>query len=362
MALVRTALVSDLHLGTTLGSDLLHRPEPRRALLAALERADRVVLLGDVLELRQGPVDRALEAARPFLEELGEALDGRPVIIVPGNHDHQLVSGMLERARIRGREIGLEGVVDPPAAGPLAEWVAERLGPARLELAYPGLWLRDDVYATHGHYLDLHLTIPRVECLAAGVVVKLVGGLPRGRAGAGDYESILWPVYALAHALAQATSPGRGVAATQLSTRVWQRLDGPSRHGLGAKLLGGVVVPGAVAALNRAGLGPFTANLTGAELRRSGLAAMGEVVTRLGIEAGHVVFGHTHRPGPLPGDEGFAVAGGPRLVNTGSWIREGALGGRDLEESPYRPGVVCWVGETGPPELENVLDSATLAP
>ena len=32
-------------------------------------------------------------------------------------------------------------------------------------------------------------------------------------------------------------------------------------------------------------------------------AAMGEVVARLGIDARHVIFGHTHRSGPLPDDD-----------------------------------------------------------
>jgi predicted phosphodiesterase len=358
---VRTAVVSDLHLGTTLGSDLVRRPEPRHALLSAVEGADLVVLLGDVLELRQGPVADAVDAARPFLGELGRALEGRRLVIVPGNHDQQLVSGMLERARVAGETLGLVGLLGRAAAAPLAERVAECLRPASLELAYPGLWVRGDVYATHGHYLDAHLTIPRVECLAAGVVEKLVGPLPPGQATPSDYERILGPVYGLAYSLAQGSSPRRGLAATQLSTRVWKRVDGAPSHDIGARVLGGVVIPAIVAGLNRAGLGPFTANLTGEELRRSGLAAMGEVVSRLGIEADHVLFGHTHRPGPLPGDEGFEVPGGPRLMNTGSWIREGALAGHDLDRSPYRPGVVCRVDETGPPRLENVLDSAVLA-
>ena len=41
----------------------------------------------------------------------------------------------------------------------MAEWAS----PARVRFAYPGLWLREDVYATHGHYLDCHLTVPTVE-------------------------------------------------------------------------------------------------------------------------------------------------------------------------------------------------------
>ena len=61
--------------------------------------------------------------------------------------------------------------------------------------------------------------------------------------------------------------------------------------------------PLAVAALNRAGLGPLRADVSGAELRRAGLRAMGEVAARLGLGDAYVVFGHTHRAGPLPGDD-----------------------------------------------------------
>ena len=60
--------------------------------------------------------------------------------------------------------------------------------------------------------------------------------------------------------------------------------------------------PLAVAALNRAGLGPLRAEISGTELRRAGLRAMGEVAARLGLGESYVVFGHTHRSGPLPRD------------------------------------------------------------
>ena len=60
--------------------------------------------------------------------------------------------------------------------------------------------------------------------------------------------------------------------------------------------------PLAVAALNRAGLGPLRADISAAELRRAGLRAMGEVAARLDLGDAYVIFGHTHRAGPLPGD------------------------------------------------------------
>ena len=51
---------------------------------------------------------------------------------------------------------------------------------------------------------------------------------------------------------------------------------------------------------------------------------MGEVVARLGIDARHVVFGHTHRSGPLPDDDAseWRLAGGAQLTNTGCWVYE----------------------------------------
>ncbi len=58
-----------------------------------------------------------------------------------------------------------------------------------------------------------------------------------------------------------------------------------------------------MAALNRAGIGPLRAEISAVELRGAGLRAMGEVAARLGLGDAHVVFGHTHRPGPLPSDD-----------------------------------------------------------
>ncbi len=49
---MRTLIVSDLHLGARTRRDVLRRAEFCAPLLAEVERADRVVLLGDVVELR----------------------------------------------------------------------------------------------------------------------------------------------------------------------------------------------------------------------------------------------------------------------------------------------------------------------
>jgi metallophosphoesterase superfamily enzyme len=106
---VRTAIVSDLHLGSSFGEDLLRDASIRAALLEEIGAADRLVLLGDALELRELPLPAVLAAARPFFEDVGEAMAGREVVLVPGNHDHRLAEPLLEEAAARdgGAALGL---------------------------------------------------------------------------------------------------------------------------------------------------------------------------------------------------------------------------------------------------------------
>src|SRR5437879_12998064 len=89
---MRTLIISDLHLGSVTRSDLLRREEIRAPLLDALRGVDRLVLLGDVLELRHGPLRDALDAARPFFEDVGKTLAGRELILSSGNHHHALIA------------------------------------------------------------------------------------------------------------------------------------------------------------------------------------------------------------------------------------------------------------------------------
>ena len=96
---MRTLVISDLHLGARNDVDVLRRPAAQQALLGALDGVDRLVVLGDLLELRHGPMHEALEAARPVLKAIGETLgpDGE-VVLVPGNHDFRLISPWLDVA------------------------------------------------------------------------------------------------------------------------------------------------------------------------------------------------------------------------------------------------------------------------
>ena len=375
MRAVASVVFSDLHLGAASGRDLLRRPTVREALIAGLDGADRVILLGDLLELRESPVAAALAVARPFLEELGAALDGRPVTIVPGNHDHQLAAPLLERLQVGGeiRRLGLAATAPAPSSGPLGEVAAAIGGP--VELSYPGVWLRDDVWASHGHYLDVENTVPTLERLSIGLVERVASGGRRERRGAADYEAAVAPIYALIYAIAQGSSAGRKVVGGGASVRLWEAL-GESESSNGGvraaalRTVAGLGVSGAVAALNRAGLGPLNPDLSSAELRRAGLVGMGRVAERLGVDASWVLFGHTHRSGPHEGagsaplDDGpeWTTPGGARLLNTGCWIHEPAFLGADPKASPYFPGTCAFVPDEGPPRLRRLLDELPPVP
>jgi hypothetical protein len=141
------------------------------------------------------------------------------------------------------------------------------------------------------------------------------------------------------------------------------RRNGRSRARLGAltralrtRALAGVF-PLAVAALNRAGLGPLHADLSSGELRRAGLRGMGEAAARLGLGDAYVVFGHTHRAGCLPGDRDaeWSTPGGARLVNSGCWTYDAYFLTAVPGESPYWPGGCVLVEDDGPPRLLRLL-------
>lgn len=292
-------------------------------------------------------------------------------MIVPGNHDHALVEPWLAA---RGQEhepppLGVEQLIDPAQASPALAQIARWALPAATRVAYPGLWLRSDVYATHGHYLDCHLTMPTLERLTIGAMCRLLRRPAAAFAGVGDYEGVVAPLFAWRDAVARDGHTG-AVLNGMATASAWSALTGAGeakgrtrptlRRRLRRRAVAGLF-PLAVAALNRAGIGPLRADLSLVELRRAGLSAMSEVAARVGLGGAYVVFGHTHRPGPLPGDTQaeWRGRGGARLVNCGSWtysrfFLHGAPG-----VSPYWPGTGVMVEEDGPPTIVRLLADRT---
>jgi hypothetical protein len=382
---MRTLVLSDLHLGATSRADLLRREELCEPLLRAVAGVDRVVLLGDVLELRHGPPRDALAVAQPFFAALGRALDGRELVLVAGNHDHALVDPWLTlRAELPdAAPLALEQVLEPGETSPIVKRIAAWAAPARTRFAYPGLWLRDDVYATHGHYLDCHLTVPTIERLSVGLMARLLGRRAETFDSVADYEAVMAPMYAWRHAVARDEPTGNALNGIG-TVNAWRALgggDGARGEGrassrgaaLRARLRTAVLVrsfPLAVAALNRAGIGPLRSEISLGELRGAGLRAMGEVAERLGLGDSYVVFGHTHRSGPLPGDDARewsrppSLPGGPsgaRLINAGCWTYDSIFLTDTPGESPYWPGTCVLVEDVGPPTLQRLLLDRTRA-
>jgi predicted phosphodiesterase len=368
---VRTLVVSDLHVGSSKAADLVRRPELREPLLEAVRDADRLVILGDGVELRDRPKRDVAELAAPVFADLGEALgsDGE-LIMTAGNHDHGLVAGWID-ARLETEPsgfLGLEAPIEPADAGPLAKALAAAATPARTRIAYPGVWLRDDVYAIHGHYLDVHSTVPTFERLAAGAMARFVVRLPEHGATPDDYEAVLAPLYAWMNALTQRSDRAVLSAGAGASARAWVALAGGARHRrpLRTAALGAGYVT-AVAALNRLGLGPIDRSLSGTALRRGSLRGISEVIARLGIEARFVVFGHSHRSGPWPRDHDaeWMTPSGTRLLNTGSWTYQRHFLSDEPNASPYWPGSAVVIEDDAPPRLIRLLGDrghAQLAP
>jgi hypothetical protein len=353
---MKTAIVSDLHLGLANGGDVLRDPEIRALLREELRGAERLVLLGDAVELRERPLGAAFEHALPFFAELGEALGDVEVVLVPGNHDNRLAEPLLDRLSLADAPLPLDAAADP-APGPTAT-IAAALSPARLRIAYPGIWLRDDVYATHGHYMDLHLRLPRAECVLLAAVTRFAGPLPDPAAPA-DYERIVRPLYGLAFGAAQGRPrrPRRGGYGP--SEAAWAVLDGgrPGRtrsQRLQARAIR-ASFPLAVAGVNRLFRADFESDVTGESIFRTGVEGASELARRLGVDGAHVIMGHTHRAGPRPDEAPWRLPGGGQLHNTGNWVFSTALHRPGRPPNSYWPGTVTWVEDFGPPRRVELL-------
>jgi len=349
LARVRTAIISDLHLGVASDEDVLRDPAVRRLLLEELAGADRLILLGDVIELRNLPLGPSLERARPFFEELGEAIGEAEVTLVPGNHDHRLAEPLLDGLSIAGEPLGLEHHHAP--TGPAAK-VDGWLGRASLEVAYPGVWLREDVYATHGHYMDAHLMLPRAECIAAALMARLSHPLP-ARTSPTDYERILRPLYGFAYGLAQVMPIRR--RRNGPFERAWEVLAGEERKTtLGARGAR-AGFPLAIHGLNGLLHADFSPDVSTQAIFRTGVDAATELAVRLGIDDVHVINGHTHRGGPLSSEPEWELPRGGRLHNTGSWVFATAFHQPGRPPNSYWPGTVTWLEDDEPPRRVQLL-------
>ena len=333
---VRTLVISDFHLGARLRRDVLRRPAALEALLDSLAGVDRLVLLGDVVELLEGRPASAMEVAEPVLRAIGGRLDrGTEVIVVPGNHDGDLVGPWL---RTNGVSPALDASI-PHDATPVLASLTTWLGPAEVRVRYPGVWLSNRVWATHGHYLDRHL-LPET---AFGIARGLLGRLPRDGARPADYER------------------AGGPSLTHLEARLSRWLPRPLAGLVDdlAELLRAATMPRPPRALLTRRMSPLTVSVLGAQMRRASIPALARVAHRLGVDADWVVFGHVHRCGPLAGDDAqdwIGPGGRPRIVNSGSWVYEPLLVHHATPPHPYWPGGAVLLEDGGDPRPTGLLD------
>jgi hypothetical protein len=187
--------------------------------------------------------------------------------------------------------------------------------------------------------------------------MRAFGAVP-DRAAAADYERVLRPIYGFSFGFAQS---GLAHRAARPSERAWRAISGRDRPrgalrrgALRAAVAGGI--PATVWTLNRLLRARFDHDLSAASITRSGIDAAIEMSRRLGIEAAHVITGHTHRAGPAEGESGWELRAGGRLHNTGSWIFASAFHHPGTPPGPYWPGTVTWVEDEGPPRRVRLLD------
>jgi UDP-2,3-diacylglucosamine pyrophosphatase LpxH len=333
VAAVRTLIISDLHLGQRPGQDLLRRRIVLDRLIDALDGIDRLVLLGDIVELGSRlHRRRPMEVAGPVLAEIAAAIGPEgEIVLVPGNHDGAMIRDWV---RTRGTALGLNDSVATDAT-PLLGAVTAMLAPARVRVSYPGFWVREDVWATHGHYLDRHLIPESTFGLRRRGLAD-----PVGDAVPGDYEQERRRA-GRARRARRSRSTVSSLRQRPLATAL-EHLAELTRHG--GDLLRG------------AHLTRLTAGALDVQARHAAVPALAHVVGRLGVQAPWVIFGHIHRPGPDPDQHWQPWPSAPRLLNTGSWVYEPLLLDHASPPHPYWPGAAVLVTDDDDPQLLGLLD------
>jgi hypothetical protein len=190
---------------------------------------------------------------------------------------------------------------------------------------------------THGHYLDRHL------------IPESAFGFPRGRLRTADGHGAASPFD-----YERARRRRRGSRSPQrLASRLAARPLATTLE-LTAELVRSATVPRLPIMLQRIHLAPLTAAAIDTQMRHASLAAMGHVVSRLGVNADWVVFGHVHRAGPLNGEPW--PDGETRLLNCGSWMYEPLLVDRATRPHPYWPGGAVLLESGREPRTIGLLD------
>ena len=171
---MRTLIVSDLHLGSRSGADLLRRAELRAPLLEVATTSSGWCCSATCWSFATGRCAMRWPP-RGRSSRISACARGRVSWCSrrqPRPRARRTVAGAAAW-RTEPPPLGVEQLLEPAQASPALARIAGWVAPARMRVAYPGLWVRPDVYATHGHYLDSHLTIPTLERLSVGAMARL---------------------------------------------------------------------------------------------------------------------------------------------------------------------------------------------
>ena len=333
-------------------------PEPRERLIEALAEADRVVVLGDLLELREQPVARVLDdrRARARRPRPRPAAASRAVV-VPGNHDHHLADAFLDQLRLEDqpgpRAAHRRRAATPGLLGRLAELLPAALAEpglpghlaARRRLRHPRPPGRraHDRPAPRGDHVLGHA--PRHAAPRARLAGRLRGdrrpallALPRHRPGL--VAAPRWRRPAAPRAACGRCCRRGGLGGFARGPR------GRARRRAGAEQRGLRPLPPRDQRRRAARLGPAGDGRGGATAWTSAPST---------CSSGTPTGPGRSRDATTTG----ARASGALLHNTGSWYHEGSLIADAGPSSPYWPGWVTWLDDGGPPRLENVLQDVS---
>jgi hypothetical protein len=258
------------------------------------------------------------------------------VILVAGNHDRRFVAPWIEAM---GERLSIDSSAPLDATPELAA-VSAWLAPAKVSSRYPGVWLSDRVWATHGHYLNRDL----LPAWSRGLTRGHPGRLRQEAARPIDYEP----------------AGGRSLRSAHeaISGALPEPLAGAADR-LGVLARAATMAKGSRKLL-RPELAQVNSALLSLQTKVASIPALIHVTQSLGVEADCVVFGHVHRLGPLPGDDEADWAGPgrkPRIVNTGSWIYEPLLVQDVTPPHPYWPGGAAILDDGAGPQPIGLLDA-----
>lgn len=155
-------VISDTHFGD--GEDIMSRAEEVDGLVETMaERGagQRLVLLGDILDLWKSTLHDCIRAGEYFFRRISLLEGMREIVLVPGNHDHEI---LMYHYRRQVADALREGDLSPPPFEPVKRYADPFLkgllhpdSEASMRVEYP-YHLFDSggkkVVLAHGHHLD----------------------------------------------------------------------------------------------------------------------------------------------------------------------------------------------------------------